>query len=125
MELLGEQLPLALTHSHNLSPGYLSFSLTHTQILSLPVLRYLWWDDRRGEELPVADAGEVKVKDDGVVHRQPHQHADQVVLPEPNPWLLDIYIDVASLSDKRRKMRSKFQRCATQNEIPYFVVCVP
>ena len=42
---------------------------------------YLLGHDGRGEELPVADAGEVEVEDDGVVHRQPHQHPDQVILP--------------------------------------------
>jgi len=42
---------------------------------------YLWRNYRWGEKLPVADGGEVEVQDDGVVHGQPHQHANQVVLP--------------------------------------------
>ena len=54
------------------------FFLTFYLIVTL--LSYLRGDDRWGEELPVADGGEVEVQDDGVVHRQSHQHPDQVVL---------------------------------------------
>ena len=50
--------------------------------LKSPKPAYLLGHDGRGEELPVADAGEVEVEDDGVVHRQPHQHPDQVILPK-------------------------------------------
>ena len=42
---------------------------------------YLLRHHRGCEQLPVADAGEVEIQDDGVVDSQAHQHSDQVVFP--------------------------------------------
>ena len=53
-----------------------------TKDIDFPWRVYLLGHDGRGEELPVADAGEVEVEDDGVVDSQAHQDTYQVILPQ-------------------------------------------